>query len=158
MTLPRFVVDTMLGRLARWLRAMGYDTTYPGRAEDGWLLELAVAENRILVTRDVSLARLAGHRGCLIRSERVDRQLAEAVEALALIPSRSDWLSRCLSCNATIERRRRETVRERVPERVFRTQTEFMACPSCGRVYWWGSHADRILAQLQGLFRREAGG
>jgi Ala-tRNA(Pro) deacylase len=152
MTLPRFVVDRMLGRLARWLRAMGYDTAYPGRVEDGWLLELAVAENRILVTRDVHLASLAGHRGCLIRSERVDGQLAETVEACALVPSQRDWLSRCLSCNATLERRSKESVREQVPERIFRIQTEFMACPSCRRVYWWGSHADRILARLEGLF------
>jgi hypothetical protein len=158
MTLPRFVVDTMLGRLARWLRAMGYDTAYPGRAEDGWLLALAIAEDRILVTRDVSLARLAGPRGCLIRSEHVDGQLAEAVKALALVPSQGHWLSRCLSCNATLERRAKETVHAQVPERVFRTQTEFMACPGCARVYWWGSHADRILARLEGLFRRRTGG
>ena len=56
---PRFVVDTMLGRLARWLRAMGYDTLYPGQAEDRRLLQLSRAEERILVTRDRMLARLA---------------------------------------------------------------------------------------------------
>ncbi len=155
--MPRFVVDTMLGRLARWLRAMGYDAAYPGRAEDGWLLELAIAENRILVTRDVSLARLARHRGCLIRSEHVDRQIAEAVQALALVPSRDDWLSRCLSCNTKLEPRSKDSVKEQVPERVFGTQTEFMACPSCHRIYWWGSHADRILSRLQTILGRVEG-
>src|SRR5215510_5135697 len=95
MTARRFVADTMLGALARWLRAMGYDTAYPGRADDGWLFELARAEHRILITRDVRLAGRAGDRACLIRSRDVDGQIVEAVQALGLVPSREDWLSRC---------------------------------------------------------------
>src|SRR5262245_5316693 len=76
----RFVVDTMLGRLARWLRAMGYDTLYLGQAEDRQLLQLARAQARILLTRDRVLARLAEPHSCLIRGERVDDQILEAVQ------------------------------------------------------------------------------
>jgi uncharacterized protein len=67
---PRFVVDVMLGRLAHWLRAMGYDTVYDGRADDDRLLALSIADDRILITRDASLATAAGRRGCLIRIQR----------------------------------------------------------------------------------------
>lgn len=155
MQAPRFVVDTMLGRLAHWLRAMGYDTLDLGPADDDRLLRLALAEDRILLTRDGKLARLAGLRGCLIRADRVEHQLEETVEKLALAAGDGDWLSRCLECNARLEPREKETVRQAVPERVFGAQTEFMGCPGCGKIYWLGSHADRILARLAGLLSRE---
>ncbi len=152
MNAPRFVVDTMLGRLARWLRAMGYDTLYPGAADDRRLLRLSVAEDRILLTRDAKLARLAGTHGCLIRSERLAGQLREAVERLALAPRDSGWLSRCLECNALLEPREKSTLRGLLPDYIFATQSEFMGCPGCGKVYWAGSHADRMLGRLANLF------
>ena len=151
---PRFVVDTMLGRLARWLRAMGYDTLYPGQAEDRRLLQLARAERRILLTRDRGLARLAEPHSCLIRSERVDDQVIEAVQRLALSPDNGDWLSRCLECNASLEPGSRESIQELVPEHVFATHTDFLRCPGCGRIYWAGSHADRMVARLSKLLDR----
>jgi len=151
---PRFVVDTMLGRLARWLRAMGYDTLYLGPAEDRRLLQLAETENRILLTRDGRLARIAGIRGYLVQADRVDRQLAEVVEGLALAPPDTGWLSRCLECNAVLEPRPKRTLNGLVPEYIFATQTDFMRCPGCGKIYWPGSHADRILARLARLLDR----
>ena len=151
---PRFVVDTMLGRLARWLRAMGYDTLYPGQADDRRLLQLAVAEKRILVTRDRMLARLAEPRSCLIRSERLDEQIVEAVGRLALFPSDVEWLSRCLDCNARLASADRQSLERRVPAHVFASHTEFMVCPGCGKVYWSGSHADRMVERLRRLTTR----
>ena len=150
----RFVVDTMLGRLARWLRAMGYDTLYLGPAEDRRLLQLALAEDRVLLTRDGKLARLAGARGCLIRADQVNHQLVEAVEKLALGPQDTLWLSRCLECNTMLEPREKSTLRGLVPDYILSSQTEFMGCPGCGKVYWSGSHADRMLERLAALFGR----
>jgi uncharacterized protein with PIN domain len=151
---PRFVVDTMLGRLARWLRAMGYDTLYPGQIEDRRLLQLAVAEERILVTRDRMLARLAEPRSCLIQTERVDDQVLEAVERLALCPDDGEWLSRCLECNARLERGSREALQGLVPEHVFATHTDFMRCPGCAKIYWAGSHVDHMRERLGRLLTR----
>jgi uncharacterized protein with PIN domain len=151
---PRFVVDTMLGRLARWLRAMGYDTLYPGQAEDRRLLQLATAEGRILVTRDRMLARLAEPRSCLIHAERADDQVLEAVERLALCPVGDDWLSRCLECNARLEPGARQSLEGLVPEHVLATHTDFMRCPGCARIYWAGSHVDRMLERLTQLLGR----
>jgi len=144
----RFIVDTMLGRLARWLRAMGYDTLYPGQAADRQLLQIARAEERILITRDRMLARLAHPQGCLITAEQVDEQIREAIAQLALAPAASEWLSRCLECNARLEPRDTATLSTLVPDHVLRTQREFMGCPGCGRIYWGGSHAERMLERL----------
>ena len=151
---PRFVVDTMLGRLARWLRAMGYDTLYPGQADDRHLLQLARGEERILVTRDRMLARLAEPRSCLIHTEPVDDQVLEAVERLALSPDDDQWLSRCLECNERLERQARESLQGLVPEHVFATHSDFMRCPGCARIYWAGSHADRMIERLARLLAR----
>lgn len=145
---PRFVVDAMLGRLARWLRAMGYDTLYPGQVDDRRLLQIARADLRILVTRDRMLARLAEPRSCLIRAERLDEQVVEAVERLGLAPDDGDWLSRCLLCNARLEPGAREALRGLVPEHVFATHGEFMRCPGCSRIYWAGSHAESMVERL----------
>jgi len=154
----RFVVDTMLGRLAHWLRAMGYDTLCLGPADDRRLLQLALGEDRILVTRDVRLARLAEARGCLIRAAEVDDQLLETVEKLGLAPPEAEWLSRCLECNARLEPRAKDEVKKLLPERIFGAESEFMGCPGCGRVYWAGSHADRMLARLRQMLGRKGPG
>ena len=151
---PRFVVDAMLGRLARWFRALGYDTLYPGQVEDRRLLRISRAEERILVTRDRMLARLGEPRSCLIHSELVDDQLREAVHRLSLSAGEAHWLSRCLECNAVLEPRERAGVQGLVPEHVLATQAAFMACPGCSRVYWAGSHADRMLERIQRVFGR----
>jgi uncharacterized protein len=153
---PRFVVDIMLGRLARWLRAMGYDTLYPDQADDRRLLQLAIAEERILVTRDRMLARLAEPRSCLIRAESLDDQVLEAVERLALSPDDGNWLSRCLECNERLELQTRESLQGLVPEHVFATHSDFMRCPGCARIYWAGSHVDHMLERLARLRARAA--
>lgn len=145
---PRFVLDTMLGKLARWLRALGYDALYFKAAEDRYLLQLARAEARTLLTRDARLARLAGAGGLLIRETALESQLAEVIERLTLVPSGEGILSRCLECNGVLESRPKDLVRGRVPEHIFATQERFVGCPACARIYWQGSHADRILARL----------
>lgn len=138
----------MLGKLARWLRAMGYDTLYFRVAEDRHLLQLASLEARTLLTRDARLARLAGAGGLLIRATDLEPQIAEVMERLALAPRGEDLLSRCLVCNGALEDRPKDSVRGLVPEYVFSIQDRFVGCPECNRIYWQGSHADRILARL----------
>jgi uncharacterized protein len=144
----RFVVDMMLGKLARWLRAMGYDTLYFKFAEDRHLLQLAHAEARTLLTRDARLARLAGAGGLLIHAMEVEPQVTEVIQRLALSPGSGDLLSRCLECNTPLADQPKDSVRGRVPAYVFATHDHFVGCPGCGRIYWQGSHADRMLARL----------
>ena len=153
--MPRFVVDTMLGRLAHWLRAMGYDTVYLGATDDSRLLDIARREARILITRDVRLAAAARDLGCLIRSEQVQLQLVEAVTRLQLTPPETGWLSRCLECNDVLAPIDREAVRDRVPPRVFGLHGDFRICRGCGRVFWPGSHAGQMVARLQRIMDGE---
>jgi len=145
----RFVADTMLGRLARWLRALGYDTLYLRRASDLELLRIAREEGRLLLTRDTRLARTARAQGLLIQAEGLDAQLRQVVAALG--PSGGELLSRCLECNTPLEARTREEVMGVVPAYTLETQSEFYGCPGCGKVFWPGSHADRMLARLRPL-------
>lgn len=154
----RFVVDTMLGTLARWLRVLGYDTVYFGQARDRALRQVAIQEDRVLVTRDRRLALLARPRACLITAEELDDQLAELVAALGLATDEERWLSRCLDCNTPLTPRTQDEVRGRVPERVLATHRAFFDCPGCGKVYWPGSHAARMLERLSRLRGRRGPG
>ncbi len=144
---PRFVADAMLGRLARWLRALGYDTLYDAEAEDHALVRQALAQDRILLTRDVELARRRGVRIVLIADDRVENQLRQLVATLHL--SASGAFSRCVECNTPLVDLPREQARPLVPPYVFVTQPHFRRCPRCGRVYWRGTHWAQMRAALE---------
>jgi len=150
----RFVTDVMLGKLARWLRALGYDTLYFRDATDARLLGIALRENRRLLTRDVGLARRAAAAGLLIRGEGVDDQIREVMAACGLLGRAP--LSRCLECNGTLTPCRSDEVRERVPPYTLATQREFSLCAGCGRVFWPGSHVAGILGRLRPYLVPEA--
>jgi uncharacterized protein with PIN domain len=143
---PRFVADVMLGRLARWLRALGFDTLYFRDAPDARLLGLALREDRRLLTRDAALARRARAIGFLVRAERLDDQLREVATGCALTGGRP--LRRCLECNAVLAPVPPAAVRDLVPPYTLATQGEFWRCPGCHRVFWPGSHAVGILRRL----------
>jgi uncharacterized protein with PIN domain len=143
---PRFVADVMLGRLARWLRALGYDTLYFRDAPDRRLLAVSLAEGRRLLTRDVALARRAREAGLLVRAEGLDAQIEEVAQACGL----AGWwaLSRCLECNGLLVPSPPAAVRGRVPPYTFATQREFWTCAGCDRVYWAGTHVEGIQRRL----------
>jgi uncharacterized protein with PIN domain len=147
----RFVADVMLGRLARWLRALGFDTLYFHDAPDRRLLAVALAEGRRLLTRDAALARRARDAGFLVRAEALDGQIREVTQALRLAPDRA--LSRCLECNGRLVPAEPEAVRHRVPPYTFTTQREFRACLGCDRVYWAGTHVAGIARRLEPYLR-----
>ncbi|RLC63369.1 MAG: hypothetical protein DRI79_08740 [Chloroflexi bacterium] len=134
----RLLADGMLGKLAKWLRLLGYDTAYDNAASDPELARRARAEGRILLTRDHELAARRGLRTLLIQSETLEEQLREVRDALG--PPLHPALSRCAVCNAVLEPVSPAEIADRVPPYVLRTQSEFRRCPGCGRVYWPGTH------------------
>jgi len=140
------VADVMLGKLARWLRALGHDTLYFRDAPDSRLLGIALRERRHLLTRDAALAARAGEVGLLVRAEALDAQLREVTEACGLAARAP--LSRCLECNGTLASRRPAEVEGRVPPYTLETQREFWECAGCRRVFWAGTHARGILSRL----------
>ncbi len=146
---PRFVADAMLGRLARRLRALGYDTLYSSQYDDPTLARLALAEDRILLTRDVELTRRRGLSFLLIEDDRLENQLRQMWNALGLTGENA--FSRCLDCNTPLVECSPAQVRDRVPPYVYTTQSRFRCCPNCGRVYWRGTHWARMRAEIEEL-------
>jgi uncharacterized protein with PIN domain len=151
---PRFLCDAMLGSLARWLRFFGFDTVFhePGR-EDRLLAEQARAEDRWLLTRDRELAS-AGPRTMLIRADELEDQLIEVFGRLDLRPDATLENARCSECNGELVDVTREDVAEVAPPHVLATAPRFRRCTSCGRVYWPGSHGDRILERMESVISR----
>ena len=146
---PRFLCDVMLGRLARWLRALGYNAAYDNAAADPDLLRRAARERRILVTRDTRLAAEGrSSRILLLHANDTAGQLRELAGALG-IARHPGPLKRCTVCNALLRKATDSQVEECVPDYVRSTQQAFRACPGCGRVYWPGTHRPGILAALE---------
>lgn len=147
---PRFVADVMLGRLARWLRALGYDTLYDSTWDDAPLADLARLEQRILLTRDVELTRRRGVQSVLIQDDKVLRQLTQVVRELQL--DASGAFTRCIECNAELLKADIQAVAEKLPPYVLATQTRFKQCPRCEKIYWRGTHWDhmqRVLREME---------
>lgn len=148
----RFVLDCHLGRLARYLRMLGFDSLFRGDYRDDTLLRISLQQRRILLTRDLGLLkRRQLRRGYYVRATRPRRQLAEVVERLQLQGSMRPF-SRCIACNGDLEKVRREEVETLLPENTARYFDEFIQCRDCLRVYWKGSHYERmklIVSQLR---------
>ena len=143
---PKLLADCMLGRLAKWLRLLGYDTAYDNVASDPELARRSRAEGRVLLTRDHELAHRRGLQTLLIQSEVLEEQVREVQDALGAPPNPA--LSRCSVCNVVLEPATPEEIADRVPPYVLRTQTAFRRCSGCGRVYWPGTHLQAMREQL----------
>ena len=137
----------MLGRLAKWLRLLGYDTAYENDATDHELARQARAEGRVLLTRDYELSERRGLETLLIQSQQLGQQVEEVHEALGPPPDPS--LSRCSICNVALEDIAAEDVVHQVPRYVTETHVDFRRCPNCRRVYWPGSHVKTMNEQLR---------
>ncbi len=146
----RFLADHMLGRLATWLRLLGYDAAYLPGVDDPELARIARAQDRILLTRDVELTRRRGLRAVLVASDRVEEQLRQLKRDLKL--SVQEAFSRCAICNVPLEQVDGDTVRAAVPPYVLQTQDQFRRCPRCARVYWRGTHWAHMVAQMEDTF------
>ncbi len=154
----KFIVDTMLGRLARWLRILGYDTVYGRRLEDWRILKIAEDEDRIIITRDVGLHRRAinkGLRSILMEQDDMAQRLA-TIAYLAGIRLYIDLdRTRCPICNARLLRVSKDKVKDKVPRRVYELHDDFWICPRCGKVYWMGSHwrmIEKILEEARRIY------
>lgn len=147
----RFLADNNVGRLARWLRALGYDADYEPRLADGQVVGRALAEERVLLTRDADMMRRrvitsGAVRAVFLRHDQVDGQLRQVVAELGLDPRHP--LTRCLECNVELERREKAAVLDRLPPYVRATQQRFSQCPRCARVFWPGTHWERMRGRI----------
>ena len=150
----RFIADAMLGRLARWLRILGYDTAYEKVITDEVLVERAVQDQRWLLTRDrrLVLRKLLRGRHTLIISDHLGEQLRQLRDELHLpLTLRVDRGYRCAVCNQRLVVTPREEAVSKVPPLVAEQHHRFMQCRCCGRVYWPGTHWTNIRRQLTQL-------
>jgi uncharacterized protein with PIN domain len=135
-----FVLDGHLGRLAAYLRMLGFDCWYSRTAEDVELAHIASSETRVLLTRDVGLLkRREVERGYCVRQDRPRDQLREVVERFALRPHMQPF-HRCMACNGELAPVPKSEVARVVPPYVLSTKDVFSRCVKCRKVYWRGSH------------------
>ncbi len=138
----------MLGRLARWLRFLGFDTLYYSGISDANLVKIAKEQDRTILTRDTRLVKMKGLGGnLLITSNDSFRQLLEVLQAFNL--NRFDFLGRCVKCNGELLKiADKERVKDAVPEYVFLQHSDFLKCPDCGKIYWQGSHPKKFREKM----------
>lgn len=148
---PRFVADVMLGRLARWLRFLGFDTVYSPSMSDRALIRIAREEDRIILTRDTRLVNIKGlGRHLLIGSDDPPEQLQETIRAFNL--DRFDHFSRCVACNGALRRiGDKSIVKDSVPEYVFLHHDLFWECGVCRKIYWEGSHPQNFRGVVRNI-------
>ena len=151
----RFVADNNVGKLARWLRLIGYDTLLFQQKNDSQMIKTALNEDRVILTKDSQFMRrrlVTSDRLKAIHIEQDDPELQvqEVVQALYLNYHFKPF-SLCLECNQELMTRDKEEVQNRVPAHVFRTQTKYMECPACHRIYWRGTHWQAMVKKLQEL-------
>jgi uncharacterized protein with PIN domain len=153
----RFITDMMLGRLARWLRLLGFDTLN-GVVEDDEILRVASQEGRILLTRDRDLfnsARRIDTRSYYIQSPYIDAQMLGIFRDLGMDNVELDpGKSRCAKCNGTTKKVDACQISGEVPPKVKEYHQDFWACTKCGKIYWMGRHWENIEKEINDLNRK----
>jgi len=148
---PKFIVDLNVGRLAKWLRVLGYDALFVPDADDDQLIRIAAEEDRTILTKDSFIMQrrvvTSGQvKALLITSDYRQTQLRQVIQALGLKDDHQ--FSRCIECNVPLRDVAKEDVKDLVPPFVYSTQEEFMKCPRCGKVYWKGTHWTNMRQEL----------
>jgi len=145
---PLFIADAHLGGLARFLRMLGFDTLFENAYTDRQILALLARERRILLTRDRELLKCRDVlRGCFVRALKAEAQLSEVAARYALARHARPF-TLCLHCNLRLEEAAPDTVAALVPQTIAARYAQFARCPGCDRVYWEGSHWERMRAML----------
>jgi uncharacterized protein with PIN domain len=154
---PKFIVDCNVGKLAKWLRLMGYDARFFNGTDDSQLVATALAEGRVILSRDTRIMErrviTSGKlKAILIQSDKPQLQIRQVIDALDLDTNFRPFTI-CLECNQALEERKKDEVKELVPPYVFKTQSQFMQCPTCKRIYWRGTHWQSMGKRLEKLVK-----
>jgi uncharacterized protein with PIN domain len=149
----RFVVDGHLGKLARYLRLLGFDTLYCTESDDDELVRISTLEHRILLTRDRALLkRKQITHGCYIHSTEPRHQLYALVERLDLYRAVQPF-QRCMRCNGLLKAVERSGIAQRLKPKTIRCFDEFKICGSCEHIYWKGTHYVRLASLVEQVTR-----
>jgi hypothetical protein len=151
----KFLADRMLGKLAKGLRMLGYDTVYY-RGENSYpLIKLAREEDRVILTRNTKLIpKRPEDRIIRIGENKPPLQLRELIQKKVISLNEENLFSRCLLCNIPIEEIRREEAEGKVPDFIYYQEKKFFQCPTCQRIYWQGSHIENMKKKVEELFEQ----
>ncbi len=148
--LTTFRVDTMLGRLARWLRALGWDTEYEEIGEISSIKQKAKTEGRFFLTRRRNIDE---QYSVFIESEELEKQLFQ-LEKIFQVLTKANPFSRCINCNCVLIEIDKAKIKNKVPFFTYTSHANFSICPDCGKVFWKGSHHDAIVKEIRKLLFR----
>ncbi|MFC1965512.1 Mut7-C RNAse domain-containing protein [Chloroflexota bacterium] len=149
----KFIVDSNVGKLAKWLRMMGYDALFFDGGDDAQLVATALDEDRVMLTRDTQVMRrgvvTTGRlKAVFIQSDRPELQIRQVMGNLNL-DCQPRPFTVCLECNQPLAERSKQQVQDLVPPYVFKTQNQYMECPACHRIYWRGTHWQAMTRKLE---------
>ena len=150
----RFLADEMLGKMTRWLRALGVDVVYETEFEDEKIMNQAKREGRLVFTRDHKLLKRLQARhipSLFIQHDKWEDQLREFFSHFPRFRNLEGLLSRCMDCNELLETLPKEKVKDKVWPYVFETQDTFSFCRHCDRYYWKATHVEKIIDRLKAL-------
>lgn len=151
---PKFILDVHLGSLARYMRMCGFDVLYRNDFNDNEIIKIAVVEKRTILTRDLGILKNKNvERGYWIRNTKTINQLEEVIERFHLKDEIKEF-SRCIECNNELCKVSKDSIIDKLPPRVKNFYDEFYFCVNCKKIYWKGSHYDKmaaVIAQLKKL-------
>ncbi|MFC1936925.1 Mut7-C RNAse domain-containing protein [Chloroflexota bacterium] len=156
----KFMVDQNVGKLARWLRIMGYDATLFRGDNDSHMVAIALKEGRVMVTRDTQIMKrrvvTSGRlKAIFIQGDEPEEQMRQLIEKLEL-DCQFRPFALCLECNQPLVPRSPQEVKELVPPYVFKTHSQYMECPHCHRIYWRGTHWQAMTRKLDEFMKCSA--
>ena len=136
---------------------MGYDTLFFNGSDDSRMVATALAEGRVILTKDTQIMKrrvvTSGRlKSILIKNDRPELQMHQIIDTLRL-DCQFKPFTICLECNQPLEERSKEAVKDRVPPYVFQTQSQYMECPACHRIYWRGTHWQAMTKRLKNLMK-----
>ena len=148
---PKFIADVHLGRLARYLRMMGFDVLYKNNFDDKEIITLSLSERRAILTKDRGILKYneVTH-GYWIRSTKIKEQVIEVIKRFDLKNVIKEF-SRCIECNSALESIPKSKIIAELPPKVSKSQESFSICPSCKKVYWKGTHHQKMLSFIQSV-------
>ena len=151
----KFIADNNVGKLARWLRLIGYDTILFKQKGDAQMIKVALSEDRVILTKDAQFMKRRLIANGTLKTVHIEQddprlQVQDIVKTLKLDYHFKPF-SLCLECNRVLVVRDKEQVKDLVPHRVFETQTQYTECPACHRIYWPGTHWEAMGKELQNL-------
>ncbi len=151
----RFIVDCMLGKLAKWLKILGFDALYFSKIEDSDLLVLAQKEGRVLLSRDNGLiGKSRNIKTLFIESEDWNTQVEQVLNEFELWEDVSPY-SRCIECNVELRDLPKKKARNLVTPFVFEQAESFALCPECGRVFWKGTHHKDMEFKIEEILKKK---